>query len=276
MMNIGFLTGLEALRLLKRNPVKYLRGVGGMYLLSVKGYELGQIARASFFFFRNLDDALDGDRKDIKNPLSHILACREQISSGQYSGKPQIVNLAKFAIERLQKKSKKGDNPKQNFLDEIDIMLFDYHRARKREMLTLKQLKSYYQHTFFPVVNLTLIGLGSKLRAGDIAELSLCQGRVYTIRDLDQDWARGVINIPKEVLRQAQLTPNASVQKVRSSQTVKKWFRNEVLECQKDLEILREKLVAANESLTARFCLGLASPLFKLSKQYLSTYFIKF
>lgn len=262
-------SALEAARLLTRNPIKYIRGVSGMYLLSIKGFELGQVARACFFFFRNIDDVLDGDRKDIKNPLSHILACRKQISSGKYSGRPQIVNLVKFATERLQRKAKLGDDPKQNFLDEIDVILFDHQRAKKREVLTSRKLKKYYQQTFFPVINLMLIGLNSKLRANDIPELSFCQGKVYTVRDLDTDWARGVINIPKEVLKKAKLTANSTVDKIKSSPTIIEWFRKELLQCQKDLSILEAKLKSTNESLTTRMCMGLAHPLYKLSKQYL-------
>ncbi len=240
-----------------------------MYLLSTKGFEIGQIARSCFFFFRNQDDALDGDRKDIKDPLSHVLACREQIASGKYSGKPKIVNLARFAIERLQKKARLGDNPKQNFLDEIDVILFDYHRAKTRLVLTEKQLKKYYQRTFFPVVDLMLIGLNSKLRAKDIVEFSFCQGRVYTIRDLDQDWRKGIINIPKKMLVKANLTGNSSVLEVKNSTVIKDYFRRQLLLCRQELPILEKKLAKANESLTAKMCMYLANPLYKLSKKYL-------
>lgn len=269
-MNVEMVSALEAARLLTRNPIKYIRGVSGMYLLSIKGFELGQLARACFFFFRNIDDALDGDRKDIKNPLRYVLNCRKQISSGKYRENTQIINLAKFAIERLQKKSKKGDHPKQNFLDEIDIILFDHQRIKKRKILTTKEIKNYYKKTFFPVINLMLIGLNSKLRANNIPQLSFCQGRIYTVRDLDTDWARGVINIPKEVLKRAKLTTNSTVERVKSNPIIIGWFRKELLQCQKDLPILEAKLQSTNESLTTRMCMGLINPLYKLSKQYLN------
>lgn len=268
-MDIELLSAMEALRLLGRNPVKYIRGVGGMYLLGIKGFELGSIARAAFFFFRNQDDALDGDRKDIKNPLAHVLACRQQIASGKYTGNPQIAGLAKFAIRSLQRKSKKGDNPKQYFLDGIDVMLFDYHRAKTRAVLTAKELKDYYQRTFFPVINLMLIGLGSGLRAKDIPQLSFCQGRIYTIRDLDQDWTKGIINIPKEVLKKAHQTPDSSIEQIRNSPSVQDWFAGQLQLCRHDLLILEKKLTSINEALTAKMCMGLINPLHKLSRQFL-------
>ncbi len=268
-MSIALLSALEALRLLRRDPVKYARGVGGMYLLSVKGLELGRVARACFFFFRNIDDALDEDRKDIKNPLSHVLNCRKQIASGKFKDQPKIVNLARFAIERLQKKSKKADNPKQDFLDEIDVILFDFQRAKKRKVLKKKELKKYYQNTFFPVINLMLIGLNSKLRSKDIPQLSFCQGIIYTIRDLKTDWQRGIINIPKEILKKAKLTAKSNIDKIKDSPIIKNWFKKEMINCQKDLEILEKKLTKNNESLTTKFCMGLTSPLFKLGRKYL-------
>lgn len=267
---------LEALRLLGRNPVKYARGVSGMYLLSIKGLELSQIARACFFFFRNQDDALDGDRQDIKDPLAHVLTCSKQIASAKFTGEPKIINLAKFAIDRLQRKGKKGDDPRQNFLDEIDVILFDYHRSRIRKILTEKELKKYYQQTFFPVIDLMLIGLNSKLRAKDIAEFSFCQGRVYTIRDLDQDWKKGIINIPKEILTKAKLNPDSSVGEIKNSTVVKDYFRQQLLLCRRKLSTLEKKLARADESLTTRMCMGLINPLYKLNKRYLNDIIHKF
>jgi hypothetical protein len=268
-MNVELLAGVEAIRLLKRDPVKYARGVGGMYLLSVKGIELGQIARASFFFFRNQDDSLDGDRADIRDPLSHVLSCREQIESGVYTGKPPIVDLAKFAIKRLNQRSNGGDDPKQNFLDEIDVMLFDHERSKEKRILTKGELEEYYRKTFFPVVNIMLIGLNSRLRAVDIPELSFCQGRVYSVRDLDTDWRRGVINIPREVLEQANLSTDAPIGVVRHSSAVKDWICRQLHQVVEELPNFELKLAEANEGLTNLLCRGLTSPLYRLSEKYL-------
>ncbi len=269
-MNIELLSGVEAIRLLWRDPVKYARGVTGMYLLTAKGVELGQIARASFFFFRNQDDCLDGDRTDIQDPISYVLACRYQIASGVYTGKPPIVDLAKFAIGGLSQRGKDGDNPKQNFLDEIDVMLFDYHRAKERKVLTRSELDKYYENTFFPVVNIMLIGINSRLRATDIPELSFCQGRIYSIRDLDTDWTRGTINIPSEVLEQAKLSTSSTIREIRSSSVVRSWFRQQLNQSQDELPNLETRLAKADEGLTSMLCMGLVHPLYRLSKRYLS------
>ena len=115
-----------------------------------------------------------------------------------------------------------------------------------------------------------LIGINSKLRAKDIEEFSFCQGRIYTIRDLDTDWARGVINIPKEVLKKAKITRDAPVEKVRSSKVIKEWFKQELQLCQSQLPILGAKLADANEDLTTKMCMWLINPLYKLIKNYLS------
>lgn len=269
-MNIRLLTAVEAIRLLRRGPIKYARGVSGLYLLSTKNRNLARMIRTSFFFFRNIDDALDGDRKDIKDPLKHVLECRQQIASGKYTGKPKIVSLAKFAMDRLQKNANSKDNLIKSFLDELDIILFDYQRTEKRKILSKNELKNYYQNTFFPVLDITLIALNSNLRAKDIPELSFCQGRVYTVRDLKTDWNRGLINIPKEILKRAGLTANSSFHEVKTSKIVNKWFYNELEKCQQDLSILDQKLTNSSEKLTAKFCGVLASPLKKLSKQYLA------
>jgi len=93
--------------------------------------------------------------------------------------------------------------------------MFDYHRAKERRLLSSEELETYYHHAFFPPVNLLLMGLGSKFRAEDVPELSYGQGRVYSVRDLETDWKRGVINIPKEVLDQSGMSPESEVDLIR-------------------------------------------------------------
>lgn len=130
---------------------------------------------------------LDGDSQIADNPLDYALSLRSQIESGIYSDKPAIIGLARYAISALERKSRPGDNPRLEFLNVVDSIIFDYQRSRERRPLSSEELENYYKRSFFPVVNLMLIGLGSRFRASDIPELSFCQGRVYTVRDLEDD-----------------------------------------------------------------------------------------
>lgn len=219
-MGIEALAGKEAFRLLKRSPEKYIRGVSGLYILSLADSEVGRLARASYFFIRHVDDVLDGGGVPISDPFSYVISMRDQISTGEFRETPPIVELARYALIVFGERAQEGDDPKQDMLNAIDTIVFDYERSRKRRPLSADGLEDYYRSAFFPVVNLMLIGLGSKFRATDIPGLSLCQGRVYTVRDLEEDWEQGIINVPNETLSQGGLSPNSPLQNVKSSSVV--------------------------------------------------------
>ena len=193
---------------------------------------------------------------------------RDQIATGEFTSTPPIVDLAQYALVGLNEKAQKGDDPRQDFLNTIDAITFDYERSRNRQSLSLERLEMYYQRAFFPVVNLMLVGLGSKLRAIDIPALSFCQGRVYTVRDLEEDWQRGIINIPTEVLSEGELSPNSPFQTVRNNNVVNTWFSSELLRSKPELLILQGRLKVSSERLTYLMCNGLIQPMLKLIGQF--------
>lgn len=244
----------EAFRLIRKEPPRHVSLVLGLYALSCKEKELGKVARSSYFFFRHMDDLLDGDMKYKENPLSYALGIREQIESGNFTGKPSVVDLAKYSISTLESRGNKEDNPRQDFLTSIDSIIFDYERSQQRRILNKSELDEYYWKTFSPVVNILLIGLKSKLRAKDIPALSMTQGRLYTIRDLETDWTRGTINIPQEVVDLASLSSEASFREVKQNPIIQKWFREEALECKNELLELQNLLKNNGEGLTSAIC----------------------
>lgn len=270
-MGVETLAGKEALRLLRRNPEKYARGVSGLYMLSLADPGIGRLARASYFFLRHVDDALDGGGVRISDPLFYVLSMRDQIATDEFRDTPPIVNLAQYALVGFNERAQKDDDPKQDLLDVIDAIVFDYERSRSRQPLSTKELDGYYRRAFFPVVNLMLIGLGSKFRATDIPELSFCQGRVYTVRDLKEDWMQGIVNIPDEILSRGGLSPSSPFQTIRGNDAVGTWFSSELSKSKPELLLLLHKLKASSERLTYLMCNGLVQPMLKLIDRYTQT-----
>lgn len=266
-MNVELQTGLEAGKLLLRNPGKYANGVKGLYLLSFVDCELGQAARNSYFVLRNIDDSLDGERKGFVDPLSHALNVQNQIRSGNF-GDQSLDRMASRAIDLLEKRSRPGDNPRKDFSDAIDIMMFDFSRSQERRVLTGQDLEQYYVRTFHPVVNLMLIGLQSQYRADDLPELTCSQGRVYTVRDIKDDWPRGTINIPAEVLEKAGLSPNHQLNDVQSSEVIREWFNYELRRSHQDLKKLQDRLTGSPEWLTVKMCSGLINPMLRFIDKF--------
>ncbi|HUQ85345.1 MAG TPA: squalene/phytoene synthase family protein [Candidatus Limnocylindrales bacterium] len=229
----------ESVALLRKNPAKYSALVGGLYLLSTQGLELGQLGRASYFFARHVDNILDGDRQVREDPLSYAVNLRNQIAERKFDPKDPIAHLAEYSLGVFDRIKRPEDNPQQDILDLIDVMIFDHERAKDRRALSADDLEEYYYRTVYPGTNLMLTGFRSQLRAGDIPQFSTELGRIYSARDLDEDWTEGFINIPKEILDLAGLTPASSLEEVRGNSTIDTWFDDELTRSKDILKDLR-------------------------------------
>lgn len=266
-MHIEMLCAQEAFRLLKRGPAKYINRVTGLYLLSLADPKIGRTARASYYFVRHIDDLLDGDTKINSNLLDYTLELRSHIEQGTPTKIP-ISSLADYAIAELEKKALPEDNPRKDFIDSIDSMMFDHIRSKSRQTLTQQELDQYYWQTFSSVLNIMTIGVGSNIRAVDIPEMSYCQGRVYSARDLDDDWNTGIINISHEILTEGGLTSFSSVSDVKSNATTKSWLIQDLQRSKTDLDGLQSRLQTRGDPLTVRVCNRLIDPMYKLIERY--------
>lgn len=267
-MGVERLVAVESAKLAMREPIKYGGLVAGMYALSLKNGELGRVARTSYFFLRHIDDYLDEGKEKSNGRLPYVLDLRGQIASGRFEREPKIAELAKYSLEVLERKASSKDNPRQDFLTVIDAMVFDYERSKERRILSSEELNDYYHDVFFSVVNIALIGFESRFRAHDIPALSYCQGRVYALRDLEEDWQRGVINIPKETLEQADLTQHSQVGEIRANPIVKDWIRDQLSQSKTELIDLKTQLQVSGEQLTPRLCNGVTKTALQMLRKY--------
>ena len=265
-MGIERLAAIESARLVLREPIKYGGLVAGLYLLSLKDKKLGTAIRTSYLFLRHIDDYLDEGSGNRDEKLPYVLKLREEIELGQFDG--GMGDLAKCSLQILANNAGPDDNPKQDFLTAIDAMVFDYQRSKERRVLSRQELDEYYHDTFFSVVNLTLIGFNSQFRASDIPELSYGQGRVFSVRDLDEDWQRGVINIPKEILWEANLNQYSKIAEVRSSAIIREWLISELSQSREGLIAVKIKLDQSGEKLTSRLCNGVTKTASQLLRRY--------
>lgn len=243
----------EALRFVRKDRTK-LKLALGLYALSASDPSLGKLARASYYFMRHLDDVLDGEREIDRHPLEYVQGIKRQIVNRQSGKYDRITALANFAIPLLEKKGDSNDHPRQEFTQAIDALIFDYHRRIERRSLTNGELSVYYHDVLDPGLNLMLIGFGSGLRAKDMNDFSPNLGRLYSVRDLDKDWTLGFINIPAEVLAQAELDSNSSLTEVKAHPTIGQWKQTEVADSSYNLNSLKHGIDFTHERL-ARFAI---------------------
>jgi phytoene/squalene synthetase len=211
----------ESIRLIKTDPEKHTGKVLGLWMMPLLIRGTG-IAKEAYFFMRHIDDVVDGDLL-VENPLSYVEEIRKDVFNDNQNQRYPIEKLAFRSLKVLNQRKKNGDNPKQDFLDGIDVAIRDHKRAEKKEILTADELSSYYIKSFDPHFNIMLTAVGSNLRSRDVETFSYCQYFAYGVQDFETDWQRGLINIPKETLKLAGLTVENSSKEIRSNLIVKQW-----------------------------------------------------
>lgn len=244
----------EVFQLIRHNPLKHGRRVASLYMFSfIAGPEIGNLVRSAYIVTRHIDDVLDGDRKISVDPKQYASTLHEEIRTGNFSNNP-ISHLAQYTLQRFEQAALPGDNPRQDWTNSIDSMLFDYDRAQEKRVLSQQRLQLYYENTFMPVLNLMLIGIRSRLRAADMPQLAQCMGRVYSILDIQEDWPRGIINIPLEIFESSNLSVDNTVQEVWRNPSVQQWFQQELSESRRDLVTTEAELRCQAEPLTFSVC----------------------
>ncbi|MDP3917694.1 MAG: hypothetical protein Q8Q30_00765 [Candidatus Woesebacteria bacterium] len=260
------LVAREASNLIHRRP-SFVKLVVGLYALSLFDLENGRVMRASYLPVRFVDDLLDGDTKFKSNLLHYAEELKDNIIRNSLT-KTGVERQLKYAIDNLESRAKSGDNPRGDFVKSINSIIFDYHRAKERRVLTLSEVEDYYKTAFDPVINITLMATDSSIRSKDIPALSYGQGRVYSIRDIITDWQRGIINVPKEVLDECKLSSSSSSVEVGNNPIFKRWTNISLQETKPDLINTQKFLKELNEKQTFLVCNSLISPMIKFIDKY--------
>jgi len=254
----------ESADLIRRRP-PYAKKVLGLYAMSAYGTERGRLFRASYLPIRKIDDALDGDAPRIPDPLAYANNMRNGIENDELGETPE-EQLLKYALRALEAKARPDDNPRCDFVRAIDAMIFDNTRAYQRRVLSANEIEKYYRDAFDPVINIALLSLDSNIRSRDIPSLSYGQGRVYSARDFAEDWERGIINVPNEVIASLGVSADSAFEEVGMNQGIVDWFHRSLLITRPgliDARLLLGQLTEKSERSAKALCNGLISPMVK-------------
>ncbi|MBI2074911.1 MAG: hypothetical protein HYT83_03700 [Candidatus Levybacteria bacterium] len=233
----------EAYQYLKRDFGKYATGAIGMWVIFGADFKNGDAQRCMYYFFRNLDDVLDGDRTVNEDPFAYASNVRTALASRNFDNtRYPILSLAQRALEHCDMVKRPDDDPLDEMLQLIDSMVYDRYRMQGRVILSKQDLAEQHQRQFYPIINLQLISLGSRIRVRYIPDFPIVQGRVYGLRDMESDWNKGLINIPAEVLEAAGLDVNANFETVQASPVVQQWILDECIDCGSALEIENQRI----------------------------------
>ncbi len=206
----------------------------------------GAFIRSVYYFFRGIDDLLDGEyegERITSDPRGYADDIKSQvINNGTVQPKDRITRLGNYAVPRLLKFADKDDDVCGSISDLIDEMVFDYDRRQTRAVSNAGRLKQNYAVGLGGSLDLLFVGLGSAIRTRDIALFPIAQGQLYAARDLEKDWRLGIINVPSEVLMgQADMTPKVPYAQLMANPSIVGWLHDEVtrgmINMEKSLEL---------------------------------------
>lgn len=233
--------GKEWGNLLCRNPVKYGPITTLINLLSklplpgaLEGYS--PALSSSYFFCRYIDDVIDGD-KPLPKEYSSVEDMFQQVRTlltGIKNPNNDVEILLSTALIKFQKQGIESIRIQRLFEDFFSAMEKDLARRSNQKILEEQELVVYYLHSFRAVHDLALIGFGSHVTAEKLSDLALLQGKVYSLRDIEEDLGGKICNIPKEVLQHTAYDPFVTeTSMLLGTEEIKKWMKSELQECEK-------------------------------------------
>jgi membrane-associated phospholipid phosphatase len=165
-----------------------------------------RLARTGFAFLQAIDDVLDGDRASDREPLEVADELVASLETGEFAAHDLARLGAAFRADLL---ARGGPPALETAIRLVRAMRRDRQRVLAGEILERAALQAQHRATFEPSVDLMMLAADSPLRAADVPELIAALAWCSTVRDLDADLARGLINVPADVMARARAEPHA-------------------------------------------------------------------
>lgn len=201
---------LRELALFTRRHPRYLLTGLAIWGYSLRRWRETRLLRTGFCLAQHIDDVLDGDRPVSGDPVAY--------ARGLLRGEPgPLAPLAASVLEELDRRG-----GRETLEELVEVLIEDRRRMDARRTMSAAALAAHHRKTFRLSLDLTLLAAGSDLRAEDAPELVDALAWCSPVRDLEEDLAKGLINIPEEVL--AQVPAHSGL---LSAEPVQDWLRAE-------------------------------------------------
>jgi hypothetical protein len=168
------------------------------YIYSLLNWRRARNLRYTFCTLQLIDDLLDGDRSCEMEPLLYVQQLKEAINRSSYDNSDLHV-MTKALLARINKVFIDEEEAYRAFLELIDIMMEDRKRVIGEKIFTYKELRHQHHTTFSYSLDITFMAIESSLRTRDLPEILDIFGWCSTVRDLEEDLDKNLINIPYEV-----------------------------------------------------------------------------
>ena len=215
----------EFWQFVRRHP-RYLAVFFALFRASIPRWRRTRPLRAAYCVAQYADDVLDGDRRVPIEPEAQVRSILGVLAGGAPSGpaspEKAAEQLAAFLAAEL-------DPAARGEMSELlELLIEDRRRMDARRTMTALALAEHHRRIFFLSLDLTFQLAGARLRAGDTPELLEAFTWCSPVRDLEEDLAKGLINIPEDVLAEAGWTGREpELGPALDAPAVREWLRRE-------------------------------------------------
>jgi hypothetical protein len=195
-----------------------------------------RLLRLGFCFLQHVDDLLDGDRPTNREPLEIVNELTLAIRTGAF-GSSELMQMAQAFRDDLF--SVGGERAVGEALALITVMRRDRERVLGGALMSRAELIAHHRATFVGSLNLLLLACGSKWSAANVPELVELLAWCSPVRDLQDDIAMGLVNIPGELLVASPVPPFATLAR---QPAIRHWLKEEQRRAEALLPRLAERL----------------------------------
>lgn len=184
--------------------------------------------------------------KDAQNDILRALGGKEPLSDDHYlKNQPEeyverlaaevrkgeitslldgpVGKLTQYVLAGLKKKQFGSEKAAGYYADWLDATKADYVRPEEQPALSAEELKKIYRK-LGGAYNVHLALAGAELRTPDVSDdFGVNVEQLIALNHLESRWKDGRIHVPEEVLKEASVDPQASVDEALRSPVIGRW-----------------------------------------------------
>lgn len=226
-VRVESLCARELYRFTRRHP-RYGLIALVLYQQSLGRWREARKARVGFCFLQLVDDVLDGDRPVEGEPLEHLDALLRTLETGAPGPANEFHDTAS-TLGRVLLAELTTPVAREQVLELVRTMRKDRERVRARHWWDAGTIQTQLANTFRLSVGLMLHVAGAQVRAEEAPSLLAALGWCSVMRDLREDLAQGLFNVPADVAAEARAAGHdpADLDALLASEAGRAWVAGE-------------------------------------------------
>lgn len=220
---------------------RYLLIALTQYCYSLISWKQARSLRYTFCTLQLIDDYLDGDRACPQEPLEYLNTLKQAMATS-YFDQSDLQQMTRMFLERTHKIPAMGEEARKAFAELIEIMMADRRRVLTKTIYSTRELQYHHQTTFRFSLDIVLMALESPLRSESLPEILDIFGWCSTVRDLEEDLQKSLVNIPAHVVAQVEGFMDLPVKQKIEAPPVRDWLRAETHTAEKLFSVCDQKM----------------------------------